>query len=438
MQLFRKPHPLAMFSVWFLIVFVVLFPKGGIKVGGLPLTWGYLYLACTAPVLLLVRVLMLPLRLPLSAMTALGLLVPIQVIYIYTGLVCGVSNSSYAFSMFVGFFALPWIFLAVYSGFLPYIDGVRMSRYFCWCVFLAAAWGIFLFFWRPYTGRFIEVPYLTVNAADYGELEHTKHISRGFFLKLISTYNNGNLYGVATLILYPLYQVLERVRWRRAVVTLALLLTLARTVWAGLVVAEALPLLVLLSKQITTFPVLYLGKAVKRFVALGVTICLVFVAMLFNTSALGFLGFLLDPTAGGRAGELTWFSHASFLPERPINGLDEIVYASITLYMGWTGFFGFTLMMISPILVLFTDRSLLRSPVKSAAFQGLIIYAVLAWSDGAFVLIPVMAFYWFAYMVFLFGWPNEQEVLAAQPAHKRFRSKLSRYRPRLTQPVPTM
>ena len=36
-----------------------------------------------------------------------------------------------------------------------------------------------------------------MNASDYGELEITKNIGRGFFYKLISTYNNGNLYGVA-------------------------------------------------------------------------------------------------------------------------------------------------------------------------------------------------------------------------------------------------
>ena len=53
-------------------------------------------------------------------------------------------------------------------------------------------------------GKFIEIPFLTVNAGDYGTLESTKHINRGGYLKLISTYNNGNVYGVATLILLPL------------------------------------------------------------------------------------------------------------------------------------------------------------------------------------------------------------------------------------------
>ena len=95
------------------------------------------------------------------------------------------------------------------------LDGERLAHWFRTCVFLAAAWGIFLFFFRPLTGHFIEIPYITVNASDYGELENTKNIARGTLFKLISTYNNGNLYGVATLLLLPLYLQLEPRRFRR-------------------------------------------------------------------------------------------------------------------------------------------------------------------------------------------------------------------------------
>jgi hypothetical protein len=47
--------------------------------------------------------------------------------------------------------------------------------------------------------------------------------------------------------------------------------------------------------------------------------------------------------------------------------------------------------------------------MRRAAFQGLVLYIVLAGMDGALNYIPVMAFYWFAYMVYLFGWPGQPD-----------------------------
>jgi hypothetical protein len=52
---------------------------------------------------------------------------------------------------------------------------------------------------------------------------------------------------------------------------------------------------------------------------------------------------------------------------------------------------------------------IVQSPVRKAALKGLILYAIVATIDGATNLIPVMAFYWFAYMVFLFGLPGESQ-----------------------------
>ena len=56
------------------------------------------------------------------------------------------------------------------------------------------------------------------------------------------------------------------------------------------------------------------------------------------------------------------------------------------------------------------DSSALKSPYRRAALKGLMLYSFLAWVDGAFNFIPTMAFYWFVYMIYLFGWP------AAHPA----------------------
>jgi hypothetical protein len=397
-----------MFIVWFLTVFLVLFPKGGLKIGILPLTWGYLFLALTTPPLLLVRLAAFPSRLLLRVWVVLGAVAPIQLLCIYAMVFYGIVDPPFAVSTLTNLFFLPWIFLLVYPPFLGYVDGERLSRYLRVCIFLTAVWGIFLFFWHPFTGHFIEIPYLTVNVADYGDLEYTKHIARGLFLKLISTYNNGNLYGVAMLILLPLYEFLEKARWRVWLLKGALVLTLSRTVWFGLVIVQLAPLGLLLMRQVATFPRLQLGRLGKQVIATLVIVGCIFGALLFNSST---LAFLFDPNLGGRLGGLGAFSTATLLPSRGLAGLSEVVYVSAATWFGYAGFVAITLLLWSPALLLFVDSSALRSPSRTAALKGLLMYAVLCVSDGGFNYLPVMAFYWFAYMVYLFGWPAATSVV---------------------------
>lgn len=177
-----EAHRLAMGVCWILVVFLVLFPKGGFKIGALPLTWGYLLIGLTAPVIFPARMLFRPLRFSRQLIGALVLLFPMQIVFAYGILANGVADPRFAFSSFVSLFVLPWTFLLFYAPFLPILDGRRLANYMRACILIAALWGIFLFFLHPLTKFYIEIPYLTVNAQDYGELENTKNLSRGLFL----------------------------------------------------------------------------------------------------------------------------------------------------------------------------------------------------------------------------------------------------------------
>ena len=413
----RARSPYAMLGALLLTVFLVLFPKGGFRLGPLPLTWGYLLLGIITPPAILVRMLQLPLRYPRRVLLVIFMLIPMQLLFYYAGKYYGVSNPPFAFSTFVGLFALPWIFLLFYGPFFPRLDGEQMARIFCFCVFWAAAWGIFLFFLHPVAHRFIEVPYLTVNASDYGELENTKNIARGFFFKLISTYNNGNLYGVATLLLLPLYTRLEPSGVRRATVKVALFLTLSRTVWVGLILNELLSLGFQLLRQIPTFPVLYLGAARRRFVAVGAIVGFILFSLLFISAQGGGLQFLLDATGGNRVNQVYAAQGASLLPEHGLYGFQEILYASAEQYWGVAGLWAFTLIMVSPVILFVADTRVMRSPLQRAALKGLVIYIVMAGIDGALDFIPVMAFYWFVYAVFLYGWPGDRPLNLPDPSN---------------------
>lgn len=399
-------HPFAASIPPLLLTFLVLFPKGGIKIGDAPITWGYVLLGVTAPPLLLVRLLAKPLRCTYQTIAALASLIPFQVLCLYSLLANGIYSASFALSVFTCFFFLPVLFLFVYPAFLAEVDGRVFATLFRNCIFYAAAFGIFLFFFHPLAGFYIEIPYLTVNAADFGQLEATKHIARGDYLKLISTYNNGNLYGVATLILLPLYKLLEPKLWKRNVVIVALVLTLSRTVWAGLVFEQMLSIGVVLGKAPLKFPRIHFGSAIKRGMVLIATIGLILAGLMFNSNS---VSFLFDSSLGGRGSPLTALARGSVLPTVPVTVFTEILYSSAVDNYGYSGLVAILLIFFGPILILLSNRRMIQSPPRRAAFKGLVLYTLVATSDGANSLIPVMAFYWFVYLTFLCGLPGLAE-----------------------------
>ena len=396
-------HRLAEAVAWFLITFLVLFPKGGIKVGGLPLTWGYLGIVLSIPGLLLVRLLSMPLRLRPSNLAATASVIPFTLLFCYSIKANGTELASYAFSTFVTLCILPPIFLLLYADFLRFLDGRWLERNLRRAMFAAAVFGIFLFVWHPLTGHFIEIPLLTVNADDYGTLETSKNIDRGFFLKLISTYNNGNVYGVATLILLPLFDLFEPKRWKRNLMKLALVLTLSRTVWAGLILIEVFSLAKVALQALRTFPRVVFGPALKTGMILVATLGLVLVGLALISQN---VAFLFDSKLGGRSETIaTAIASPTLLPALPVIAIAEIVYASVLSQYGILGLLSVILIFGFPIVLVLLNPACLEDLARRAALKGIMLYMFLAAVDGAINLIPVMVFYWFTYMIFLEGWP---------------------------------
>ena len=412
-----RRHRLLETIVALLVIFLVLFPKGGVKLAGAPLTWGYLVLAVTAVPALVYRMLFLPLRMNAMAMAAMASVVPFELVFLYSYKANGYATLEYLISLLVNFFALPFLFLFVYPMYFPAMNRGRFVRLFCGCVFWAAAYGIFLFFWRPLTGHLIEVPLLTVNLADYGQIELTKHIARGAFLKLISTYNNGNVYGVATLLLLPLYSLLERSRARRLTVRLALLLTLSRTVWAGLVVEQLLSLARPVIEMMLTFPRVNLQRAMKPILFVAGTAMAILAALFASSYS---LSFLFDPTLGGRLGEIASLGSSTWLPSLPLNGFAEVLFASALTNYGYVGLATLLLLFLFPVALVVARPALVRDPVRNAAAKGLVLYVIVASSDGATNLIPVMAFYWFVYAVMVSGLPGGAAAVKRMPVASEY------------------
>lgn len=367
-----------------LVTFLLVFPKGGVKVGGIPVTWGYLLLGASTLPFLVQLAYGARMRLARPRLVLAASLLPFQFVVWGTLLLHGTSGLGFAVSLVVSFFFIPLALLLALGVYLDRMELGPLFRMLRTGILLIAAYGIFLFIFRLKTGHFIEIPYLTVNAGDVGGLED-KYIDRGGIFKLISTYNNGNIYGVSMLLLLPLYGWLERSRVRQGIVKASLLLTLSRTVWVGLVVYEVLQRVYV--KRVSAKALALLCVALLT-LGLGV----VYALSLMDRN----MSFLFDRNLGGRLGQLGALETARVLPNAPFETIYEIVYLSVMESFGILGLAAFLVAMATPVALQF----LRAIPYGGSAYKrslatGLLTYLVVAMSDGALLLIPVMVFYWF-------------------------------------------
>lgn len=362
-------------TVWMCVILIVLnvaLPKGGIRLGALPLTWGYVAVflsiipaglgmlrrgAPSVAPILHVCVFFLPVSL-LIALKAYAYDVPIASVAVYQTL----------------FFLLP-VSLLIFVG--PYLEDVPadvIGQALTWSIRFVVFWGLLNFVLYPVIKDIIQIPYVTINAADLGDI-FSRNNRRGALMKLISTYNNGNLFGDCMVMLAPVYLLFERSRIWAAFFIAALVCTLSRTVWLGLIAVSGL---MVLSGQIEVRRTrVWLGGAVA--VALFVAI-------------LPFMGWTTDSfvdnaaTLGGRdrlfsAFELSFFGRVTVT-------IPEIIYFGFLNSFGVVGFvFAVGALAAGPVFGALNWTRL--SPLRRSAVVGAAAYMLMALADGGFVFPPV-------------------------------------------------
>jgi hypothetical protein len=366
-------------AIAFLIFFIIAFPKGGIKIGNIPLTIGYIM---TALLLFIAFLRGRSLSFPLDRTIAFGVCL---LLTFWSAVVVGLNGTkSFGFTMsyFVSAIYLPFFGLLFLSGLVLDEHHQKIERALVWAIRFIVLYGIFLFIFRQATGHWIEVPYITVNADDVGSLDD-KHINRGGIFKLISTYNNGNIFGVSMAIVAPLYLKLESKNWMRVALYLALFLTLSRTVWIAALLILSLRSL---SKGIRPLTILYL--------AAGFMLASAVIGSLLSLLGVD-LSFVFDRNLGGRLGQLDILEDVHLLPSGPTDALPEIVYLGMLKYFGIPGLLLFLAhLLITPLLLWLEGVPPLSTSRASACMQGLLIYCVLAGADAAYSFIPVMMIFW--------------------------------------------
>lgn len=370
--------------IFLLVIFIIAFPKGGFKVGELPITNGYLILAFASLLAIFVNIYNNTLFvINIKQIIIFVSLLFFQIVFFISIIFNGFENKNFFIATVISLGVLPFIFVFLFQYIINKVNLYLILKYVSGAVLFVSIYGIFLFFYKYITGEFIEIPYLTVNAQDVGALEG-KYIDRGGIYKLISTYNNGNIYGVCILMLLPIYNLIEHSRWKSSIVQISLILTLSRTVWIGLLLYHIL--YAILTKKISIKKIFLLIFSLFFLVAI-----IIFVMDYFLHAN---MSFIFDQNLGGRIGQVESLN-ILFFPNKEFSVINEIVYISILDQLGLLGLFTFILLMVSPFWLYLANIRKINNPYKQAIFLGMVIYLIVAFSDGAILYIPVMAIYWF-------------------------------------------
>mgnify|MGYP006422509595 CR=1 FL=1 len=385
-----------------LAVFLIAFPKGGIKISGVPLTWGYILLGLMTPLALLT--LTPPPRRCLNALfMSLGFMMLILPLSGYAALSASGRGLGFIFAVMMSFGVFPIIFYIFFAPKLKRIPPHVFVTTLLWCVRFIAVYGIFLFIYKVGTGTFFEIPYLTVNSADLGKLDDKPIMRAGGFAKLISTYNNGNIYGACLPLILPVYLLFEKNPLFVGVVWASQFLTISRTAWAG--------------GLFLIFILYFIGhKPNAKRILRGLLITFIgFILIWWLLQLLGRdMAWLFDPTMNGRVQKYDDFlSTLRIFPKGEVAAFGEIVYMGILRNHGLIGFLTFLPFFFAPWLLSRTGK-MVQHPIRRAARQGLLSYYLMSCSDAAILFIPVMAFFFFTALMALEGQdllpPNDPEA----------------------------
>jgi len=370
------------FLLSIIIVFLVAFPKGGIKSNEIPITFGYILLGLCAVGFSLKNFALKSYEgLNKKVLVAYASTIPLSVISIMVMIFNGVESFGYSIGFQTGFTVLPAIFLFILYPQIQVIDRIFFLKYLRLCITFVAVFGIVAFTYKLKTGDFIQIPFLTLNASDVDQLDQ-KHIDRGDgIFKLISTYNNGNIYGVCMLMMLPLYDFAQQSKIAKIIVRISLILTLSRTVWLGLIAYEGLRMVYLKPFR--------LNQLIQFFAV----VCLVSSAIFWAISFIGFDStFIFDTNLGGRApvvNAVKW----DLLQEEPVQFLSEIIIVNFVIAFGVLPLVFYIISTFTPIVLAVTSKNR-NEPHLRACVAGMVMLQICGLADGPILLIPVMAFYW--------------------------------------------
>jgi hypothetical protein len=359
-----------------LMVLNVALPKGGTRIEGFPVTWGYVAIGAMTAFAAIGTLRRRDIALP-PIIQACCLMMPMAIITYYKAQHYGLpSGNWFQYAVLFGFF--PVAILVFMSPYLEQLQARHIASVLLICIRFAVAWGLLNFTLFLAVKEVIEIPYVTVNGAEHLSVM-MKNNMRGSIMKLVSSYNNGNIFGVCMVMLMPLYFHIEKRKGWLAAFVIALLCTLSRTAWFAMTGAF---LLMVLAGQIRV-------NRVSVWVSLGAAFCafLAILPLLGWTSAN-----LIDDRLGGRIRYLQRLE-ISFFGQNTIT-IPEVVYYGLLQSYGLIGLVIALAALSFGAFYGLTHWSRL-SQMRRSATLGVMAYLFAAMMDGAFVFPPVFPLFLF-------------------------------------------
>jgi hypothetical protein len=360
------------------------FPKAGFYIGSVPVTLGYVALGLGSFGVVL-KLLLREYSLSRAEWVAILLLLGNALFQVLTVFFRGSSTeTSMLFGHLTSLSVIPPLALLSGGYILRQVSRERVYHLMFWALVIVIVFGFINFIGLNVFKKMIGIPFLTFTGSEFDV--STKFIDRGNAIKLISTYNNGNIFGVnlliwCNLVLYGFPVILKKSRkwffpFLGIFVRAVLLLTLSRTVWIVMVFNEVF-LRVFVSRKV--------NQALILVFVLTLLLILVFVAAGFF--AQNPLDFIFDSNLGARRSQLdfSW----SLWPNQAFAGTAEIVYAGMLSNFGAFGLGLFVLTWAWPALIVPIDFE------GRLVQMGLFAYLLALGADGAFIYAPTQATYWF-------------------------------------------
>lgn len=356
----------------FTLIVMFGFPKAGVYLGNIPLTFGYVLLGVLA-FLELARAATVRKRRLRPIFIWLGvLLLALAVLEMAMFRIYGRKSLGSMVSVMVSTIGMPVIAMLGTHWMIRVLGIDGLLKALRWALVPILLFGLISFVAYNAGGKILGVPFVTTTGADISQVA-ARHNLRGPVIKMFSTYNNGNILGINLLMWGPIAAFASvpcAIGFRSICV-----LTLSRSVWVGLFAFEFIGAIA--EKSLT-----------RIYRAMAGTIALL-VIVIIASSCIGKdpVSFLLDRDLGGRVTNLQ--NDLEVISRQRIGWDSESIYAAAWLAFGPVGL---TLMVCIWMLPIVMGGN---SELQRVARLVLLVYMLIASVEGAFTLVPTQAVYWF-------------------------------------------
>lgn len=411
-------------------------PKGGIKIQNIPVTFGNVFFF----VLLILFFIYLLFRQKIYK-DKMQLLIFISIVFFAFRIIFAFLNDNMKFSDIIQYLIplsiYPFMYLITYNC-------IRKKQQLCKIINIITLGFIFICIYGLMQNLFgidkLTIPGITVNYSDYKESPLwylQKANGQGDASKMVSTYQNGNIFGVNLLLLFPIvFETTKKSKIKFIFMILFLvvgMLTLSRSVWFGIAIY-------VLIKFIFNGNLKFKAMTVRIATILALIIIIPYAfhnvpqlqARLTQTSTINI------STLSGRtptALELLRSSSNNIIslfigPYGIIQyegGAYEMTYFAIYMLSGLIGLLFFFIPIIYALYKLKKHSNL--NLVSRGCFYGIIVYGFTAFIEGAFWLPPTALNLWTIFAIGMvairleknedFFIPNKNIILGINKINKK-------------------